>query len=189
MLFTFSCSSTGLKSFVPKAGQKGFFEISESDGIKIELRQLSEQVLTERIGRINNPFISPVSFIESNKLNTFSICVVNNRGEAIVIVLKEIEMQIGGRVIYPLSSFHLAEFWRPRIEKQKEYRKWNMSQLETNIKKYNMNDREIILPGKELKKYLVFKGELPTYGKADLYIPVKNTNGSIIHIFKFSMNG
>ena len=92
-------------------------------GITLSVKFLNEDDLVERFGRVNNPFIAPLSALGFTRMMVFEALVENNSKNTadpvtiatIIMPLNKIEIQFGGKNKNPVNRFHLHEFWKNRI--------------------------------------------------------------------------
>jgi len=164
----YSCSS--VNPTVKPQGKKE--KIISDDTVRLKLEFIPEEELVRRFGKENNPFVSPVSFLKSNRLMIFKLEIMNKGYSDLVISLNKIELQYGGINARPYNRFQLANFWGPRVERQSEYEKWNKSILKTVINKNVFDNHNVIQKGINTEGYLVFKGPFPDYGRAVIFIPI-----------------
>ena len=164
----YSCSS--VNPTVKPQGKKE--KIISDDTVRLKLEFIPEEELVRKFGKENNPFVSPVSFLKSNRLMIFKLEIMNKGYSDLVISLNKIELQYGGINARPYNRFQLANFWGPRVERQSEYEKWNKSILKTVINKNVFDNHNVIQKGINTEGYLVFKGPFPDYGRAVIFIPI-----------------
>ena len=164
----YSCSS--VNPTVKPQGKKE--KIISDDTVRLKLEFIPGEELVRRFGKENNPFVSPVSFLKSNRLMIFKLEIMNKGYSDLVISLNKMELQYGGINAKPYNRFQLANFWGPRVERQSEYEKWNKSILKTVINKNVFDNHNVIQKGINTEGYLVFKGPFPDYGRAVIFIPI-----------------
>jgi len=172
----YSCSS--VNPTVKPQGKKE--KIISDDTVRLKLEFIPGEELVRRFGKENNPFVSPVSFLKSNRLMIFKLEIMNKGYSDLVISLNKIELQYGGINARPYNRFQLANFWGPRVERQSEYEKWNKSILKTVINKNVFDNHNVIQKGINTEGYLVFKGPFPDYGRAVVYIPIFDKSGRML---------
>ena len=176
MLLTLGCATDR----VLIGTQKSKTKFISDDKISIGLKYLPKTELINSFGNRNNPFISPVSFLESNKLMVFKLSIVNKDYSELVMYLKKLEIQFGKVNANPYNRFQLANFWESRLKRQPEYEKWNMSVIKSVINK-NVFDNKVVINKRESSEGLiVFKGPFPDYGEAVIYIPIFDKEGNIM---------
>jgi len=172
----YSCSS--VKHTVKPQCKKE--KIILDDTVRLKLEFIPEEELVRKFGRKNNPFISPVSFLKSNRLMVFKLEIMNKGYSDSVISLNKIELQFGGINARPYNRFQLANFWEPRLERQPEYKKWSMSILKNVINKNVFDNHNVIQKGINSEGYVVFKGPFPDYGRAVIFIPIFDGSGRML---------
>ena len=172
----YSCSS--VNPTVKPQGKKE--KIISDDTVRLKLEFIPEEELVRKFGKENNPFVSPVSFLKSNRLMIFKLEIMNKGYSDLVISLNKIELQYGGINARPYNRFQLANFWGPRVERQSEYEKWNKSILKTVINKNVFDNHNVIQKGINTEGYLVFKGPFPDYGRAVIFIPIFDESGRML---------
>ncbi|MBA7651599.1 hypothetical protein ES703_59418 [subsurface metagenome] len=162
-------------------------------GITLSVKFLNEDDLVERFGRVNNPFIAPLSALGFTRMMVFEALVENNSKNTadpvtiatVIMPLNKIEIQFGGKNKNPVNRFHLYEFWKNRIYKDDTYKKWNSSKINQLIKKTVLPNTVISKPQSDTPGLLVFMGRFPNYGTADVYIPIFTEDGKQLHNFRF----
>lgn len=160
------------------------------NGITLSVKFLNEDDLVERFGRVNNPFIAPLSALGFSRMMVFEALVENNSKNTadpvtIIMPLNKIEIQFGGKNKNPVNRFHLYEFWKNRIYKDDTYKKWNSSKINQLIKKTVLPNTVISKPQSDTNGLLLFMGRFPNYGTADVYIPIFTEDGNQLHNFRF----
>ena len=180
----FSCSAiNGVNKTVPE--RKGVISAVRSwNDVEIELSFIPENILKQRFGEKNNPFISPISFLKSNRLRVFELKIANRGSREIVLYLNRVEIQFGGVNAKPYNRFQLENFWKPRLEKQPDYEKWNFSILRRVVEQNVIDNRVKIGKGRHIDGLVVFKGPFPDYGRAVVYIPLFSERNELIKIFE-----
>ena len=176
LVFIFSCATQKGVLKNPEERAKTIF----GDNLTISLKYIPEKILLDRFGSINNPFISPISFLKSNRLMTFELNIIDKNYSSILVNLNKIEIQFGSISKEPLNRFQLAQFWEPRLRKQPDYERWNFSILRSVINKNVFDNDTLIKEGEATAGLIVFKGAFPDYGKAVIYIPIFDGSGKML---------
>jgi len=154
------------------------------NNLSLSIQYFPKNELIKSFGKVNNPFVSPVSFLESNNLMAFKLKVKNKSYNNVVLYLNRIELQFVGINAKPFNRFQLANFWEYRLAKQSEYKNWNMSILKQVIKKNVFKNKFFIKRGEESEGFIVFKGAFPDYGKAIIYVPIFDDSGNMLNRHK-----
>ena len=99
----------------------------------------------------------------------FDLTIQNQGSSAFAFELRDCELQFGGKTLGSLNRFQLAqdvdilnEDLRVRTPKK------------ALINKYILPNRENLAPGGTLRGFLLFQGNLPTFGEALVMIPGKD---------------
>ena len=151
-------------------------------GITLTLNYLTEDQLIVKFGKKNNPFIAPPSVVGINQEMVFELSVESQpAGE---ILLKEVELQFGGKAEGPKNIFHLTRFWEVELTRG-DTAEYTLGRMKQVIKKNLLPNKTIIKPGSGSTGLVAFLGKFPRYGNFTLYIPVFNKNGKMIHNFRF----
>ena len=179
VFFLITITSCATNKMAVKPIESKLKTISDNN-ITIALKFMSEKELLKLFGKENNPFVSPVSFLKSNRLMVFKLDIMNKGYSGSAIYLNKIELQYGGINARPFNRFQLANFWDPRLKKQPEYKRWNISILRNVIDKNVFDNKTLIKKGDSMAGYLVFKGQFPDYGKAVIYIPIFDKSGRVL---------
>ncbi len=158
-------------------------EVIDENGA-LGVSYIPESELKYRFGDINNPFVSPVSFLKSNKLMVFELGIRNNSINDFLLRVSKIELVSDGIKYNPLNRFQLAGFWEPRIKKQSQYKKWNMSVMKKVIKENVFDNKVTVKSGDFVSGLLVFQGDISEYGRLVMYIPLFRLNGEILKVYK-----
>jgi hypothetical protein len=149
----------------------------------IRMKFTNEEELEERFGTKNNPFISPPSALGLNRIMVFDVQLASTMH--IVVQLKRVELQFGGKNKPPINRFHLSQFWENRIRESESLRGWNSSKTKKVVNQNVLPNELTVTPGPASEGLLVFMGRFPNYGTATVYLPVFNEDGKPVTNFKF----
>jgi len=149
----------------------------------ITMKYTNEEELEERFGTMNNPFISPPSAMGLNRIMVFDVQLASTMH--IVVQLKRVELQFGGKNKNPMNRFHLSQFWENKIRESESHRGWNSSKTKKVVNQNVLPNELTVTPGPASDGFLVFMGRFPNYGTATVYLPVFSEDGKTIHNFTF----
>jgi hypothetical protein len=163
------------------------------NGITVDISHVQEKTLNEKFGKTNNPFVEPPSLLHLNKIMVFDvrIHVEDRRTEdhsGAIFILGEVELQHGGKVIHPENRFHLYNFWENLINRDDDFKSWNKGRVKNLIKDTLFQNETTVQKGSTAEGFVVFMGNLPKYGKGELYIPLFFENGQKEAVFRFAFD-
>ncbi len=163
------------------------------NGITVDLAHVQEKTLEDRFGETNNPFLEPPSLLQLNKIMVFDVRIhVEDEGSegysGALFFLGEAELQHGGKVIHPENRFHLYTFWENLINKDDDFKSWNKGRVNNVIKDTLFDNKTTVQKGSAADGFVVFMGNLPKYGKGELYIPLFFDSGQKEAVFRFAFD-
>ena len=151
-------------------------------GITVTVNYLTEDQLIASYGKKDNPFIPPPSVVGINQGIVFELFIESQTaGE---ILLKEMELQFGGRAEQPKNIFHLKRFWEVELNRGSTPG-YNLGRMKQTIKKNLLPNKTTLKADSNSTGLIVFLGRFPRYGNFTMYIPVFEMNGELIHNFKY----
>jgi hypothetical protein len=163
------------------------------NGITVNISHVEEKMLQDRFGKTNNPFVEPASLLRLNKIMVFDVRIHVENGKSqgpteALFFLGEVELQHGGKVIHPENRFHLYTFWENLINKNDDYKSWNKGRVNNVIKDTLFENETTVQKGSTAEGFIVFMGNLPKYGKGELYIPLFFEGGQKETVFRFTFD-
>ena len=150
----------------------------------IRMKYTNEEELEKRFGTVNNPFISPPSAIGLNRIMVFDVQLASTMH--IVVQLKRVELQLGGKNKNPMNRFHLSQFWENRIKDSENHRGWNSSKTRKVINNTVLPNELTVVPDSASDGLIVFRGKFPNYGTATVYVPIFAQDGRPLTTFRFN---
>jgi hypothetical protein len=188
---------SGCSSLKPPSAPKHVTSIppqsQTKSGITVDIAHVEEKTLKERFSKTNNPFLEPPSLLRLNKIIVFDVRIHVEDGEngsysGAIFVLGEVELQHGGKIIHPENRFHLYTFWENLINRDDDFKSWNKGRVNSVIKETLFDNETTIQKGSATEGFFVFMGNLPKYGKGELYIPLFLDSGQKEAVFRFAFD-
>ncbi len=186
LMFVISTGCETRKTVSRETAKPG--DLAKKYNIEMTLTHLPDEVLIERFGARNNPFIAPRSLMGINDFFVFEVVVQNNtdpdvaEDASIIVLLKGIRLLYGGRSIAPLNQFKLSDIW-DNEGRHAHGREYDISKMKYTVKRYVFQNTLKIPPGDTYNRIIVFMGRFPAYGEGNVHIPVMTADKELIGIF------
>jgi len=156
-------------------------------GVTLSVRYLDEKSLVGLYGKRNNPYI----LTGVHRLMVFELQTLSEK-EA-YINLKMIELQVAGRAKIPSGRMKLSHLWKLKLDGSRgggphdRYRGWSSGIVQKRINETMAPIDMRIHPGKHYSGLVVVMKRAPRYGSVILFVPVFDTQGELIHNFRFEI--
>jgi len=148
----------------------------EQGGITMSLRYLDEPSLRKRFGSSENPFLTDYDRLLFRRNVVFELTIRNQSSGTYLFDLHNCELRYGGKVLAPSNRFQIATDAENRNEERKlKARKISLAN------QYILPNKKAVPPGGLLSGFLLFQGNLPSTGEAQVVIPGESTGG----VFQF----
>ena len=145
----------------------------EQDGLKMTLRFLDEPSLRQRFGPSENPFLTDYDRIMFRRNVVFELTIRNQGSSTYQFDLHNCELRYGGKFLSPSNRFQIAGDMENRDEDRRlKARKISL----TN--KYILPNKKEVVSGSLLTGFLLFQGNLPSTGDAEVVIPGDGTGAA-----------
>ena len=154
----------------------------DSDQYRYELTLtfLDEEELIERFSKINNPFLSPYTFLKNKNLTTFEL-VIENRSPGnltLQIALSTVTLATGtNKTYYARNQFKLSQFWEGLPDDQK---RGTPGKLKYVINKNVLENSTYVKSGETIRGLLVFQGNIQKWSETEVHIPLFNERDEFI---------
>jgi hypothetical protein len=137
----------------------------EQEGVTMTLRFLDESSLRQKFGSSENPFLTDYNLLMFRRNVVFELTIQNQGPSSFLFELRGCELQYGGKTLGPLNRFQLASDVHirdedPRLKAPKT----------ALIERYVLPNKVNLAPGGLLTGYLLFQGNLPVSGEAQVSI-------------------
>ena len=160
-----SCAGTP-----PLAVQNEVLQQYRGEHFDLTLRFIDEDELIDRYGRRDNLFIAPVGLISRDRFIPFELKITARR-EAVALPLNLIEMSYGGRSVTPMNQFHFGQYWQHRDE-QSEISGAEAAARQRTIRRAILPNTTRVAPGETESGMLLFRGNFPRYGTAEITVQI-----------------
>lgn len=160
-----SCAGTP-----PLAVQNEVLQQYRGEHFDLTLRFIDEDELIDRYGRRDNLFIAPVGLISRDRFIPFELTITARR-EAVALPLNLIEMSYGGRAVAPMNQFHFGQYWQHRDE-QTEVSGAEAAARQRTIRRTILSNTTRVAPGETESGMLLFRGNFPRYGSAEITVQI-----------------
>jgi hypothetical protein len=148
----------------------------EQGGITMSLRFLDEPSLRQRFGSPENPFLTEYYRIIFRRNVVFELTIRNQSSGTYLFDLHNCELRYGGKVLAPSNRFQIAT----DVENREEDRKLKARKISL-ANQYILPNKKEVPPGSLLSGFLLFQGNLPSTGEAQVVIPGESTGA----VFQF----
>lgn len=152
----------------------------EQGGVTMTLRFLDEQSLRERFGSTANPFLTDYYRAMLRRNVVFELTIRNQGPVSFPFELRDCELQYGGRALGPLNRFQLSS----DVDILEEDPRLKAPQ-KSLIEKYVLPNRMGVAPGGLLTGLLLFQGNLPVSGEAQVSVPGVGVDASFQFRYTF----
>ncbi len=178
---------TGRRAAVKEAPELPGLQTLTEKGVTLSVRYLNEKSLVELFGKRNNPYL----LTGLQRLMVFEVQTLS-RKEA-YINLNLIELQAAGRTTPPSGRMKLSHLWKLKLEGPRSggpndrYQGWSSGILQKRINETMAPVDMRVHPGTHYSGLVVFLKRPPHYGSVLLFVPVFDTQGELIHTFRFEI--
>lgn len=138
----------------------------EQDGLSLTLRFRDDAGLRKRFGIEANPFLTPYYTLFFKRMIVFELAVENHSSAEYLFTLSKCQMKFETSAITPTNQFHLLEYWESVDDKPPLTAK-----RAPLIKKYVLANERVVASGGAIFGFLVFQGNMPSHGTAQVSIP------------------
>jgi len=162
-------------------------QTSTEKGVTLSVRYLDEKSLTALYGKRNNPYL----LTGLHRLMVFELQTLSQK-EA-YINLKMIELHVAGRAKTPSGRMKLSHLWRLKLEGRggggpnDRYQGWSSGIVQKRINETMSPIDMRVHAGRHYSGLVVFMKRAPRYGSVILFVPVFDTQGGLIHTFRFEI--
>lgn len=177
----------GRRAAVKKAPEPPELQTLTEKGVTLSVRYLDEKSLVELYGKRNNPYLLTGVY----RLMVFEVQTLSQK-EA-YINLKLIELQATGRTTAPSGRMKLSHLWKLKLEgsgsggPNDRYQGWSSGIVQKRIKETMAPIDMRVHPGTHYSGLVVLMKHPPQYGSVVLFVPVFDTQGELIHNFRFEI--
>jgi hypothetical protein len=148
----------------------------EQGGITMSLRFLDEPSLRQRFGSSENPFLTDYDRIIFRRNVVFELTIRNQSSSTYRFDLHDCELHYAGKVLAPSNRFQIAG----DVENRDEDRRLKARKISL-ANQYILPNKKEVPPGSLLSGFLLFQGNLPSTGDAQVVIPGESTGA----VFQF----
>ena len=154
------------------------------EGLTATVRFVDETILKTKFREEINPFLTKYNRMQLRRIIVFEVTVKNQDSEAVLFFMNRLEMQYGGKSLQPYNRFQLGQHWEFSDEDAgtKPIHKARREKIIEDL--VLPNSLTIPAPG-EMRGYVVFLGNTPSYGPAMVYLPLFQSKEVVFHRFEF----
>jgi hypothetical protein len=161
-------------------------KVEKAEGLIATVRYLDDPTLIQKYGKEGNPFLTDYYRLQIKRLMVFELSVENETNEPADFRLNRLELQFGGKALESYNRFQLMQHWEFQDQRVKTIA-LDKVRRESIINQWVLPNKLTIPPVGKIKGYVVFIGNTPRYGKANLYVPLfKPKSEDIIYRFEFA---
>ena len=184
VIFATGCSTD-------KYGRRSKAENYEQYRYKVNLNFMDEEMLIDRFGEINNPFIPPRSFLDWKDIVTFELTIENSStgGLTLQMPLTTVSLVTSNKIFYARNQFRFSQFWEnyPDTDDATARKRGTARKMHYVIYENVFENVTILKSGESKSSMLVFMGKIQKWGEVELHIPLFNEKDEFIveHVEKY----
>ena len=146
---------------------------------------MDDGILAAKYRKEANPFLSDYYSAQFKRIMVFELTLENHSDQAVQFFLNRVELKYGGKTLTPYTQFRLEDYWQFK-DAQRNTEATYVSKRKNIIKKNVLPNSSTLPANGALQGYLVFLGNTPTHGEAELYIPIYRSKEEELGLFEFS---
>ena len=159
-----------LKSKPPLSAEQAYQRI-ENEDVVLEFTFLDQDILTQRHGTKDNPFLPPPIVLTPYRFYVFNLTITAK--QSISLSTGHFIMKIGSKNFRPSTRDSLKSLWKG-IEEDYASKKYDTRKKEEAIRRYLIPETFILYPGEHISGYCVFAGQLPLTDSLRITVPVNS---------------
>jgi hypothetical protein len=156
-----------------------------ASGFRVTVRFLDEPFLATKYKKEENPFLTDYYSAQFRRIMVYELTLENLGNEQAQFFLNRVRLAYGAAEIEPRNQFQLNEYWKFKDETSNNPKVY-IARRERIIKQTVLPHSYTLSANGIMKGYLVFLGNTPDHGEAQLQIPLFRTKNEEIHRFTFT---
>jgi hypothetical protein len=187
VFFLLATGCASRRAAVQQAPELPGLQTTTEKGVTLSVRYLDEKSLVEIYGKRNNPYL----LTGVQRLMVFELQTLSQKEAYINLSL--IELQTAGRAKPPSGRMKLSHLWKLNLEgpgrggPNDRYRGWSSGIVQKRINETMAPNDMRVHKGIHYSGLVAFMIRPPRYGSVFLFVPVFDTQGGLMHTFRFEI--
>ncbi len=152
----------------------------EQEGLAATLSYRDDTWLRREFGTDANPYLTEYSKLQFRRRLVFDLTLENRGSSEYRFRTADCELQYGGKTVRATNAFQFVNEWRTMASTPKI-----ATQVEPLIKRTMLASERVVLPEASLRGFLLFQGNLPGHGTAQVFLPGMTEGSSLRFDFEF----
>jgi hypothetical protein len=152
----------------------------KQEGLVGKLSFRDDDWLKREFGTDTNPYRTEYTKLQFRRRMVFDLTLENSGTEGYRFRLADCELQYGGKTVRATNAFQFINEWQTMANSPKI-----AAQVEPIIKKTLLPSEKVVPAGASLRGFLLFQGNLPGHGTAQVFIPGVTSGSPLQFDFEF----